>query len=132
MNLPQPNTENKSRILDVLFLIYTLTLITLLLIPAGDSIQLDIYFLGIRTDHFIHASLFLPLLPYFRLKLKTNVSAPVFLKYFIASVLFAVFCECLQLLVPYRQFDPTDIVANVVGVSLGGLAFLWRKAPKEN
>lgn len=132
MNLTQPNTKKRNRILDILFLLYILTLLTLLVMPTNESIKLNKYFLGIRTDHFIHASLFLPILPYFRFKLVKKVTATVFLKYFSACILFAVFCEFLQLFVPYRQFDPTDIVANVIGVSLGGLAFLWRQAlPKK-
>ena len=127
----KPATSNRKRILDYIFLIYVLTLITLLVMPTNNGIKLNAYFLGVRTDHFIHASLFLPFLPYFRLKLTSKITKGVFLKYYILGVLFAVFCETLQLFVPYRSFDPTDIAANVVGVSIGGLAFLWKSMTKK-
>lgn len=125
MSFFQPNW-NKNRTLDIIFALYLLTLFTLLLIPTDNGIKLNAYFLGIRTDHFIHASLFLPFLPYFRLKLKSYITLEVFLKYYTIGVAVAFFFESLQLFVPYRSFDPTDIVANVVGVSIGGLSFLWK------
>ena len=132
MNLFHPKSWNKTRMLDIIFLTYILTLIILLVIPTNTGIKLNAYILGIRTDHFIHASLFLPFLPYFRLKLAAKVTFKIFLKFYLMGVLFAVFCESLQLMVPYRSFDPTDIVANVTGMTIGGLAFLWKSKPKKN
>ena len=125
MSFFQPNW-NKNRTLDIIFALYLLTLFTLLLIPTENGIKLNAYFLGIRTDHFIHASLFLPFLPYFRFKLKSHITLEVFLKYYTIGIAVAIFFETLQLFVPYRSFDPTDIVANMVGVSVGGLSFLWK------
>lgn len=125
MRFFQPNW-NRNRTLDFIFGLYLLTLVTLLLIPTDNGIKLNAYFLGIRTDHFIHASLFLPFLPYFRLKTKSFINLALFLKYYTLGVAVAFLFESLQLFVPYRSFDPTDILANVVGVSIGGLSFLWK------
>ncbi len=132
MNIFHLASWKKSQLLDFLFVTYILTLIVLLIMPTEGTIKLSKYFLGVRTDHFIHASLFLPVLPYFRLKLKTKINIQVFFNYFTLAVLFAISCECLQLLVPYRSFDPADILANVIGVTLGGIAFLWKSEPKNN
>ena len=132
MSLFNTKLWRKHRVLDFIFLAYVLILVVLLVMPTDNGIKLNAFVFGIRTDHFIHASLFLPFLPYFRLKLISKVTFGMFAKYYLLGVAFAIFCETLQLFVPYRSFDPSDIVANVVGVSLGGLAFLWKSTPKQN
>lgn len=117
---------NKNKTLNLLFFCYLLTLLILLLMPTDNGIKLNKFFLGFRTDHFIHASLFLPFMPFFRLKAIYKNRSPKFIKYFLIGVLFALTFESLQLVVPYRSFDPTDILANITGISIGSLAFLWK------
>ncbi len=131
MNSFQSEISRKYPIIDILFLIYVITLVILLIMPTDGSIKLNLYFFGIRTDHFIHASLFLPFLPYFRLKQKTKINFREFLKFYMLGIAFAISCETIQMLVPYRSFDPTDIVANVIGISLGGIAFIFQSNLKS-
>jgi glycopeptide antibiotics resistance protein len=132
MTLFRPKSWNKNRTLNIIFFCYLLTLLVLLLMPTDNGIQLNAFFLGVRTDHFIHASLFLPFMPYFRLKLIYKNLNANFFKYYLLGILFALSFESLQLLVPYRSFDPTDIVANIVGISIGGLTFLWKSKTKKD
>lgn len=119
-------TWNKNRFLDLLFYTYIAVIIFLLVMPTTDDVKLNLYFLGIRTDHFIHASIFIPFLIYFRLKVKTKINSRIFFQLYLLGIVFAVCCECLQIFVPYRTFDPADIVANIVGISIGGISLLWK------
>lgn len=131
MNQINSTSWNKNRTLNGIFLCYLLTLLILLLMPTNNGIKLNKFFLGFRTDHFIHASLFLPFMPYFRLKAIYKNKSSNFVKYYLIGILFALSFESLQMLVPYRSFDPTDILANIVGISIGSLTFLWRPSQKK-
>ena len=116
----------KSRIPTILFVIYIITLITLLVIPTSGTIKLDKTFLGIRTDHFIHATLFLPFMGYIWIKNLHKKSVTGFLTFYVAGMLFAAFCESLHYFIPYRSFDIQDFYANVTGLSIGCMVFLFR------
>ena len=43
----------------------------------------------------------------------------------LTCVVFGVFVECLQLLVPARDFEVLDMISNSVGATLGILIFLF-------
>lgn len=120
-------TWKTNKFLDILFYTYIAVIIFLLVMPTTEDVKLNLYFLGVRTDHFIHASLFIPFLIYFRLKVNTKINSRVFFQLYLLGIVFAGCCEYLQIFVPYRTFDPADIVANIVGISIGGLSFLWRR-----
>lgn len=89
----------------------------------GVGIPLDNYVLGLRMDHLLHASVFIPctlfLYDLYRQGCKWAVWA--------TAVAVGVFTEMVQWLLPYRGFDINDMIANFLGVSLGWLAILFVK-----
>lgn len=119
----------RSKIVTALFVTYILTIITLLVIPTNGAIKLDKYFFGIRTDHFIHASLFLPFMGYIWIRNLHSNKLKGFFKYYLIGILFAAFCESLHYFIKYRSFDVHDFYANFTGLTLGNLIFLF-KSPK--
>ena len=85
----------------------------------GVGIALDNYIFGIRTDHLLHASVFVPC-TLFLVDVEWLRSWRVWL----AAAGVGLLCEGVQYLLPYRGFDVNDLVANVLGVSLGWVALL--------
>ena len=89
----------------------------------GVGIPLDNYVLGLRMDHLLHASVFIPctlfLYDLYRQGCKWAEWA--------TAVAVGVFTEMVQWLLPYRGFDINDMIANFLGVSLGWLAILFVK-----
>ncbi len=106
--------------------IYLLTVITLLVIPTSGKIKLNEYFLGIRTDHFIHAILFFPSAILFYARAVVLKRELRLIKSLIVGILFCAFCESLHYILPYRSFDPADFVANAVGMSVGFFIILFK------
>lgn len=79
----------------------------------GLGIPLDNYIFGLRTDHLLHASVFLPC-ALMLLDLVPRRSLA-----WLAAVAVGMLTEGVQYLLPYRGFDINDLVANFLGVSLG-------------
>lgn len=84
----------------------------------GLGIPLDNYIFGLRADHLLHASVFLPCALFLM-----DVIPSRWLVW-IASVVIGLVTEGGQWLLPYRGFDVNDLVANTIGVTLGWLAIL--------
>jgi glycopeptide antibiotics resistance protein len=116
------------KIITFLFVIYLLTVISLLVIPFTD-LGMDEYIFGIRKDHYVHATMFLPFMGYFWITNKAQQSKIDFLKYYAVGILFAAFCESLHYFIPYREFDIHDFFANFTGISAGLIVFIF-KSPK--
>jgi VanZ family protein len=116
------------KIITFLFVIYLLTVISLLVIPFTD-LGMDEYIFGIRKDHYVHATMFLPFMGYFWITNKAQQSKIDFLKNYAVGILFAAFCESLHYFIPYREFDIHDFFANFTGISAGLIVFIF-KSPK--
>lgn len=105
---------------------YFIALAILMWAPLnGLGVPMDEYVLGLRFDHLLHASVFIPCAlfiynPYWR---KWTVWA--------TAVGVGVLTETVQWLLPYRGFDINDMVANFLGVSLGWLIILIVKHKKS-
>ena len=85
----------------------------------GVGLPLDNYILGIRADHLLHASVFIPCaLFYFDMLGRRRGWA------WLAAVLTGMVTEGGQWLLPYRGFDINDLIANAFGVTLGWLLML--------
>lgn len=99
---------------------YFLFLALLMWAPLG-GVQLDNFVLGLRIDHLLHASVFIPcsLFIYDLYKRKWAVWP--------TAVAIGVLTESVQALLPYRGFDINDMVANFLGVSLGWMIILTIK-----
>lgn len=89
---------------------------------GGLNVRLDNYVMGIRFDHLLHASVYLPcvwmLLPLTASKLPRSIAV---------SLTLCMLTEWVQWLLPYRGFDINDLVANIVGVLIGVLPLLLKR-----
>ncbi len=90
----------------------------------GLGLPLDNYILGLRADHLLHASVYLPctlfLWDLFRSKRRRGYRLAVW----VAAVAVGLLTEGVQYLLPYRGFDVNDLVANTLGVTLGWVLIL--------
>lgn len=106
-----------------LFVAYVLVLLTLLIIPTDKTgIKLDFYLWGIRSDHYIHAILFLPFLVFCRVIFDPK-QWPI---HFFIGLGFCCFCEGLHYFIPYRDFSIEDFYANAIGMTIGLLSYRLR------
>lgn len=103
--------------------VYFILLLVLMWAPVGGiGVPLNNFVLGIRLDHLLHASVYIPcvffLMDFWRGRQhRSRLGVAVWL---VASVI-AVTTETVQYLLPYRGFDINDLVSNILGVTLGWL-----------
>ncbi|MBO4773713.1 MAG: VanZ family protein [Bacteroidales bacterium] len=100
--------------------LYFVALLLLMWLPLNGVVALDNYVFGLRADHLLHASVYLPCI-YFLGKL---VRKPV-MALWLLSVGIGLLTEGVQYLLPYRGFDVNDLLANAIGVSLGLFLLLY-------
>ena len=79
----------------------------------GLGVPLDNYILGLRADHLLHASVFIPCALFL-----WDVVGPKWLVW-LCSLAIGLISEGVQWLLPYRGYDINDLVANAIGVTLG-------------
>lgn len=93
----------------------------------GLGLPLDNYILSLRADHLLHASVYVPCILFlFDLFPRKQWLA------WLAACCIALLTEGGQYLLPYRGFDINDLVANVMGVSLGWLMLhLYKRKQKK-
>lgn len=91
----------------------------------GLGIPLNNYILGLRADHLLHASVFLPCALFLM-----DVIGPRWLVW-LAAVGVGLVTEGGQWLLPYRGYDVNDLVANALGVTIGWLAVLALKRRRK-
>lgn len=100
----------------------------------GLGIPLDNYILGLRADHLLHASVFLPctlfLMDLFGKKGSGGAHGWKWAVW-LTAVAIGLLTEGGQWLLPYRGFDVNDLVANFLGVSLGWAVILLVKQRKR-
>ena len=102
-----------------LFLAYVILIFILSVMYIGDSGVLDSTFIvSFRADHILHALVFVPW-AFFCVKLNKNL-----LPWFALGMLYAVSTEGVQYLIPYRSFNISDMLANIVGVVAGFCIFV--------
>ncbi len=113
---------------------YFIALIILMWAPLnGFGVPLNDFVFGIRLDHLIHASVYLPCAFYIygftRYRCRSAFFASLLL-----SVLVGFTTETVQYLLLYRGFDINDMAANCLGVTLGWLVcfVVYRKRHKVN
>lgn len=92
----------------------------------GVGIPLNNYVFGLRTDHLLHASVFVPCVFFL-----WGVVKPGWMSW-LTAVGIGVLTESVQYLLPYRGFDINDMIANFLGVTLGwGAIVLCRQAVRR-
>jgi len=79
------------------------------------------WILGIRSDYLLHALQFVPWMVLIRWRWREKKGAGFFLLALGAGLLLAVISEGVQFILPYRSFNIFDLVANCVGLVLGGM-----------
>lgn len=85
----------------------------------GLGVPLDNYLLGLRLDHLLHASVFLPCALFLWDIYEPNGGHKW--ATWATSVAVGLLTETVQWILPYRGFDINDLVANILGVTLGWL-----------
>lgn len=91
----------------------------------GLSIPLDNYILGLRADHLLHASVFIPCALFL-----WDIIGTKWLVWLV-SVAVGLVTEGGQWLLPYRGYDVNDLVANAIGVTLGFFVILIVRRKKR-
>ena len=84
----------------------------------GLGIPLDNYILGLRADHLLHASVFIPCALFLM-----DVIGSRWLVW-LAAVGIGLLTEGVQWLLPFRGYDVNDLIANAIGVTIGWLVIL--------
>lgn len=110
--------ERSRSIINYLFITYLIGVLIVHIIKTNGVIDLENYFLGIRKDHWMHALLFFPLGFLSFSALRTN-------KWLVALLCYVTCClfETIHYILPYRSFDPMDMVANASGATIGAIAY---------
>ena len=106
-----------------LFLGWLIIVLAMNVIPLGDDLNRIIHkpIFEFRLDYLIHFVSFLVFIPLYLIG--EGQGNPIFnhkpvLKYFIILGGSAIISECLQYLLPYRTFNPMDMIANLFGAIL--------------
>ncbi len=111
------------RYLNVLFRLYLLTIIILMMIRTDGKIKLAKTILGVRGDHFVHATLFIPYMLFIGVIYYQKNNVYLIKNKLYYAIGFGAFCESIHLFLPYRTFSVFDFFANCFGIGLG--LFLW-------
>ena len=121
--------------------IYLLILLLGSLLPLNNGTSLNnTYIVAFRSDYFLHFLMMLPLpvllgLTFRQLSGTRQLSGNrqvsgswIWLRVLLLGLLVIVFCEGIQLLVPYRTFNINDMFANGLGALLGLIPawLIWR------
>ena len=107
--------------------IYLMILLLGSLLPLNNGTSLNnTYIVEVRSDYFLHFLMMLPL-PVL-LGLTFRQLSGTWLRVLLLGLLVVVFCEGIQLLIPYRSFNINDMFANGLGAMLGLIPawLLWR------
>jgi VanZ family protein len=112
-------------------IIYTVVIFLLAVIPinGANSILNNQYLLDIRLDYIVHFAIFIPwmmLIWLFKGLSFTSTPLKVF-GWILAGIALGVSSEFIQYFLPYRAYNINDLLANVMGVVLGGMFFFFKR-----
>ena len=97
---------------------YFAALALLMWLPLNGAVVLDNFVFGLRADHLLHASVYLPCVFFLQ-----RLSGWPGKRSYAVALGIGIFTESVQYILPYRGFDVNDMLANAVGITLG-FAFL--------
>jgi VanZ family protein len=116
--------------------IYLLILLLGSVLPLNSGTTLNnTYIVEVRSDYLLHFLMMLPLPVLVGLSLREKYGrsersglSGLWLRVMLLGLLVVVFCEGIQLLIPYRAFNINDMFANGMGALLGLIPawLLWR------
>lgn len=102
-----------------LFYAYVVLIFILSVMYIGESAVLNnTFIISFRADHILHALVFVPW-AFFCVKLNKKL-----LPWFVWGLLYAICAEGIQYLIPYRSFNISDMLSNMIGVSAGFCIFV--------
>ncbi len=107
--------------------IYLMILLLGSVLPLNNGTSLNnTYIVAFRSDYFLHFLMMLPL-PVL-LGLTFRQLSGTWWRVLLLGLLVVVFCEGIQLLIPYRAFNINDMFANGLGALIGLIPawFIWR------
>jgi len=108
--------------------IYLLILVLGSVLPlnSGSSSLNNTYIVEVRSDYLLHVFVLLPLPVFLSLSLRNR--AGIWLRVIMLGLLVVVFCESIQMLIPYRAFNINDLFANGAGALIGLIpaVLVWR------
>ena len=107
----------------VLFRLYLFSIILLMMIRTDGKIKLAKTILGVRGDHFVHATLFIPYMLFIGVIYYQKTNVYLLRNKLFYAIGFGAFCESIHLFLPYRTFSIFDFFANCFGIGLGMV--LW-------
>jgi len=120
------------RIQTWIIIVYVSTIMALSAAMINTKAALNrTWVLHIRLDHLLHALLFIPWMVLLHWRWKEKRSVGFFMLALGAGFLLAVISEGAQLVLPYRAFNVMDLVANWVGVVVGGMVSGWGRGAKR-
>lgn len=90
----------------------------------GVGLPLDNYILGLRADHLLHASVYIPCTLFLWDLYKRSGRNGRRWAVWATAVAVGLLTEGVQYLLPYRGYDVNDLVANTLGVTLGWVTLL--------
>ncbi len=106
----------------LLFKAYIVILLLLAILPINSMSKTninDIYVIRIRFDYLLHSVVFIPFaFLYFKAAKPITLNNIWFMAG--AGILLATFTEGIQYFLPYRSYNINDLLANYLGVLLGG------------
>ena len=116
-----------------LFYIYLIFMLLLVILPINgcESRINHTFILKIRLDYIFHALLFSPWMFFYELiKPFSGVKKFNFIIWLFVGILFCIFSESVQYIIPYRTFNINDMIANCSGIFLSVIVFLFT-GPKK-
>lgn len=117
----------------LLFWAYTIFVILLCILPINDSKSSlnNTYILNIRFDYLAHTFLFTPWMflwtIYSKASFRKNIGK--ILGVIAIGLIFALSSELIQYYLHYRSFNINDLIANITGIGIGILFYLYYHKP---
>ena len=110
--------------------LYFAVVLVLMWAPVGLlGLPLNNFVFGLRADHLLHASVYIPCV-FFMMDFFYTSKSKMFFSW-LSAFLMGMLTETVQYLLPYRGFDVNDLVANAFGVTLGLLLLLLAKKKRR-
>ncbi len=119
---------NLKKTIPAILMIYTGLLVIASILPALGALnkkKIELIF-ELRFDYFIHFMAYFGLYTLLVISKKASkkpASKLSSLKLFLFAVSLSVATETAQLLIPYRTFNPMDLLANLLGILVGLIGY---------
>jgi hypothetical protein len=112
------------RALTWLIIIYVLVILVLSTALINTKVALNrTWVLHVRLDHMLHVLMFIPWMALVRCRWNEKEGMGFIILALVVGLLLASISEGVQLFIPKRAFYQTDLIANWLGIFVGGLIY---------